>query len=1066
MKLKTDMNESNYLNIIAQMNESTVVAEYEPQQRETVAYQSEAQLEDSLINQLMTQGYEYPHIHTEEELVANLRHELERLNGVTLTDGEWKRLLNEQIAGDNMTIEDKTERLQYKDSHILSLKRDDGSMKNIRLIDKKDIYNNSVQVIHQYKVDVPTASGGVRKNRYDVTILVNGLPMVHIELKRRGVSIKEAFNQINRYQRDSFGAGKALFEYVQVFVISNGTQTKYYSNTTRYAQEKEIQKAGRKVLKQSNSFEFTSYWSDAQNNVLTDLMDFAATFLSKHTLMNVLTRYCVFTADKMLMVMRPYQIAAAEKILLRIATASNNKWQGTIKAGGYIWHTTGSGKTLTSFKTAQLASRMPEVDKVLFVVDRKDLDYQTMKEYDKFEKDSANSNSNSNILRRQLEDPSCRIIITTIQKLSTLLRKKDLELSVLKKNVVMIFDECHRGQFGDMHTLITRKFTSYYMFGFTGTPIFAANASTGRRSALCTTEDAFGERLHTYTIINAINDKNVLKFKVDYVSTMKMKGDVKDKKVWGIDTDEALHSPQRIANNVGYILHNFDMKTKQNERYMMSKLQNIAEVAKGRKGAKEQKGRQSMTGFNSIFAVDSVPSAIAYYREFKHQQEDIPEDERLRIATIFTFAANEAEDEYGTIDDENPEGTEQMDAVSRDALESAIEDYNKMFGTSYDTSGEKFQNYYKDVSLRMKNKEIDILIVVGMFLTGFDSQTVNTLWVDKNLRLHGLLQAYSRTNRILNAVKDCGNIVCFRNLEERTNESFALFGDKNAKGIILMRPYKDYYEGYVDDKGKAHPGYKELVERLRDEYPTIALPHIVGEELKKNFVVLFGNILKMRNLLSTFDEFNPEDETERQQEQLVSEADMQDYTSWYNDLHDEYRKQAQGGEAENINDDIEFEMELVKQVQINIDFILSLVNEYHAGNCKNKSIVAKIQKAIGASPDMRNKKDLIERFIESITPQSGGESDDIYAQWEAFIAQRKAEELDNIITEENLRRDAAYEFMKRAFSDGYVTETGTSITEVLPPMGLFGKGNKRAIKKATVLQKLKDYFERFYELGG
>ena len=1059
------MEKASYRNVIAQMEESTVVSEYIPQQREATVYQSEAQLEEALIEQLVKQGYGNPDIHDEEGLVANLRSELERLNGVTLTDGEWKRLLNEQIAGDNLTIEDKTERLQYKDSHILCLKRDDGSMKNIRLIDKKDLYNNSVQVINQYKVEAATASGVVRKNRYDVTILVNGLPMVHIELKRRGVSIKEAFNQINRYQRDSFGAGKALFEYVQVFVISNGTQTKYYSNTTRYAQEKEIQKAGKKVLKQSNSFEFTSFWSDAQNNVLTDLSDFAATFLAKHTLLNVLVKYCVFTVDKMLMVMRPYQIAAAEKILLRIATAANNKWQGTIKAGGYIWHTTGSGKTLTSFKTAQLASRMAEVDKVLFVVDRKDLDYQTMKEYDKFEKDSANSNSNSNVLRRQLDDAQCRIIITTIQKLSTLLRKKDVELNVLDKNVVMIFDECHRSQFGDMHSLITRRFNRYFMFGFTGTPIFAANAAAGRKSALCTTEDVFGERLHTYTIINAINDKNVLKFKVDYVSTMKMKGDVKDKKVWGIDTDEALRSPQRIANNVGYILQNFAMKTKRNEHYMMSKLQNVAEVARSRRGAKEKKDRQSMAGFNSIFAVDSVPSAIAYYREFKRQQEELAEDERLRVATIFTFAANEAEDEYGTIDDENPEGTEQMDAVSRDALESAIMDYNAMFGTSYDTSGEKFQNYYKDVSLRMKNKEIDILIVVGMFLTGFDSQTVNTLWVDKNLKLHGLLQAYSRTNRILNAVKDCGNIVCFRNLEERTNESFALFGDKNAKGIILMRPYKDYYEGYVDEKGKAHPGYRKLVEQLKEDYPTIALPYIVGEKLKKNFVVLFGNILKMRNLLSTFDEFNPEDEAERQDEQMVTEAELQDYTSWYNDLHDEYRKQSQAGEDENINDDIEFEMELVKQVQINIDFILNLVSEYHEGNCKDKAIVLKIQKAIGASPDMRNKKDLIERFIEGITPQTGDGDNDVYKQWEEYVARCKDEELDVIISEENLRRDAAYEFMRRAFSDGYVTETGTAITEVLPPMGLFGKGNKRAIKKATVLQKFKDFFERFYEIG-
>lgn len=1050
-------------NIILEQEHTTVVAKYSPQERDLSAYQSEAQLEKELIAQLVAQGYEYPSIKDEEALLANLRLQLERLNDIHLTDAEWKRLLEGQLVSETMGIEEKTTLIQQ--SHILNLTLDDGTTKNIRLLDKRNIHNNHLQVINQY---VP--AGGTHSNRYDVTILVNGLPLVHIELKKRGGSIREAFNQINRYQRESFWAGKALFEYVQVFVISNGTQTKYYSNTTRFAREQEAdkeKKAKRKV--ESNSFEFTSYWSDAENQLIVDLEDFAETFLAKRTLLNILTRYCVFTVDRTLLVMRPYQIAATERILLRIQTALYNRWQGTTRAGGYIWHTTGSGKTLTSFKTAQLASRMEGVDKVLFVVDRQDLDYQTMKEYDNFEKDCANSNSNSNILLRQLNDPEKHIIITTIQKLSGLVKRKQDDIKVLGQNIVMIFDECHRSQFGEMHQVITRKFKKYLIFGFTGTPIFAVNAgkSGGRFS---TTAQVFGGEpdekgqptrpLHTYTIVNAINDKNVLKFKVDYVRTVKAKEGISDESVWGILDKKAIMADSRVEGNVAYILRNFDLKTKRSESYAMSRLLNVKEVLRKGKKAEEQKGKVAVKGFNSILACDSVPLAIKYYDEMKRQIAE--SGSPLRIATIFTFAANEDESDEATgMIEEDPEAVGTLDATSKEALERAIQDYNKLFGTSYDTSGDKFQNYYKDVSLRMKNKEIDVLIVVGMFLTGFDAKTLNTLWVDKNLRMHGLLQAYSRTNRILNAVKDCGNIVCFRNLEQQTNDCFQLFGDKDAGGIIMMRPFRDYYEGYTDDKGIYHPGYCDIAHELQDRFPVGSLPFIIGEQIKKDFVRLFGSYLKAYNLLTTFDEFNPDTEEETLAVRIIAEGERQDYLSWYYDLYEEFRTDKKGGEKASIEDDLEFEIELVKQVQIDITYILMLVQKYHDSNCKDKEIVIRIQKEMSASPDLRNKKELIERFIQRMNPTPGG---DIYAEWEQYIETERYAELDRIIQEEHLKEDETLSFVERAFEDGYISDGGTAITKILPPMPVIGGGKKRAEKKTRVVERLRQFLDRFLPL--
>ncbi len=1032
----------NNFNLVTQSTESTVVAEYESSERRAETYQSEADLEREFLRLLGDMGYEYLNIHSEEELIPNLRKQLELLNNYGFTDSEWEQFFKNCIAGANDDIEKKTRRIQ--EDFVQILRRDNGETKNILLIDKKNIHNNRLQVIHQY-----TETRGVRENRYDVTVLVNGLPLVHIELKRRGVAIREAFNQINRYSRDSFWASNGLFDYVQIFVISNGTNTKYYSNTTRYNHIKEAENAQRKG-KTSNSFEFTSFWADAKNKIIPDLTDFTKTFFAKHTLLNILTRYCVFTSENMLLVMRPYQIVATEKILERIQIAKNYKLFGSVKAGGYIWHTTGSGKTLTSFKTAQLASRLDYIDKVLFVVDRKDLDYQTMKEYDRFEKGAANSNTSTAILKRQLEDNGAKIIITTIQKLSTFI-KKNAGHPVSDKHVVLIFDECHRSQFGDMHLAITKFFKKYYLFGFTGTPIFSVNALSSGNPTMRTTEQAFGMKLHTYTIVDAINDKNVLPFRVDYISTMKEEPEIDDKEVWDIDREKAFLAPERISKVVEYILDHFAQKTKQNEKsYAFRQLVNIEEVARAKSGsdAQELRNKVQLKGFNSIFAVSSIEAAKLYYLEFQKQMKEHPGKE-LKVATIYSFAPNE-EEQDGLLGEENSDDTNGLDASSRDFLDRAIKEYNAHFGTNYDTSSEKFPNYYKDVSLRMKNKEIDILIVVNMFLTGFDATTLNTLWVDKNLKMHGLVQAYSRTNRILNTIKTFANIVCFRNLQKRTDDAISLFGDREAGGVVLMRGYKDYLNGYTDDKGEYHKGYIDLVSELQDGFP-LEEERITGEERQKQFIRLFGAFLRMRNLLTCYDDFKEDD--------ILSERDLQDYCGRYQDLRDEWKAKAARGEKEDISDDIVFEIELIKQIEINIDYILLLVTKYHDTHCQDKEVLVTIRKAIDASPELRSKKALIESFIAGVT-----EVTDVMNEWHEYVATEKEKQLAEIIAEENLKDEETRKFIENAFRDGEVRTTGTDIDRLMPPISRFGGGD-RAKKKTTVIEKIKAFFERFFGIG-
>lgn len=1036
----------SYFNIVAQSSESTVVTEYKPQAKRSEAYQSEAELEREFIRLLQELGYEYLPIHKEKDLVDNLRLQLEAVNGYRFSDEEWGRFFSEVLANPKSGIVEKTRLIQ--EDFVQVLRRDDGSSKNITLFDKKNIHNNRLQVINQYAVS--KEEGAAHDNRYDVTVLVNGLPMVHIELKRRGVPIREAFNQIDRYQRDSFWAASGLFEYVQIFVVSNGTNTKYYSNTTRFNHIKDANSHKVKKEKTSNSFEFTSFWADAGNRIIPDLVDFTKTFFCKHTILNILARYCVFTSEHMLLVMRPYQIVATERILNRIEIANNYKKFGMVAGGGYIWHTTGSGKTLTSFKTAQLASKLDYIDKVLFVVDRKDLDYQTMKEYDRFEKGAANSNTSTAILKRQLEDDGAKIIITTIQKLATFI-KKNAGHAVFDKRVVIIFDECHRSQFGDMHLAITKYFRKYHLFGFTGTPIFAVNAGTGKKPTLRTTEQAFGDQLHTYTIVDAINDRNVLPFRVDYIKTMEMEPDIDDKEVWDIDRERAFLAPEHIRLVTDYILTHFDQKTYRGSKtYTFSVLQNIADVASasGKAAIEEVKQKQRVSGFNSIFAVSSVEAAKLYYAEFQRQMAETPQ-RRLKVALIYSYGANEAETD-GILDEENSEDTSALDANSRDFLEKAIRDYNEMFHTNYSTDGDKFQNYYKDVSLRMKNKELDLLIVVNMFLTGFDATTLNTLWVDKNLKMHGLIQAYSRTNRILNSIKTFGNIVCFRNLQKRTDDAIALFGDKNAGGIVLMRGYKDYYSGYEDDDGKYHPGYADMIEELTEKFP-LTEERIIGEQKQREFIVLFGAILRMRNLLTSFDDFAGNE--------ILSERDLQDYLGRYQDLRDEWKNRKPTGEKEDITDDIVFEIELIKQIEINIDYILMLVKKYHDSHCDDKEVLITIRKAVDASPELRSKKALIETFIAGIN-----DVDDVMLEWRAFVAEEKERQLSAIIREEDLKDAETRKFIEASFRDGSVKTSGTTIDKLLPPMSRFGGGN-RAEKKQGVIDKLKAFFGRFFGIG-
>jgi len=1003
---------------IALSSESTVVAEFVPESlgvRES-GYQSEAGLEKSFIEQLQVQAYEYLPLTSEAMLIANLRLQLERLNKIEFSDGEWEHFFSTCIASTNDGIIEKTARIQ--EDHVQVLKREDGSSKNIYLVDKQNIHNNSLQVTNQY--EVPQANGankgGVHANRYDVTVLVNGIPMVHVELKRRGVDIREAFNQINRYQRDSFWAGCGLFEYVQLFVISNGTLTKYYSNTVRDGHLAE-QKAKRSRQKTSNSFAFTSWWADAKNQPITELAGFTKTFFARHSLLNILTRYCVFDVDRKLLVMRPYQIVAAECILLRIATSTNHRQLGTAAAGGYIWHTTGSGKTLTSFKAAQLARNLPDIDKVLFVVDRKDLDYQTMREYERFEKGAANSNTSTAVLQKQLEDPHARIIITTIQKLSRFV-VKNKKHPVYDAQVVVIFDECHRSQFGDMHADIIRVFKRYHLFGFTGTPIFADNAGSSGNPLRRTTEQAFGDKLHTYTIVDAISDKNVLPFRVDYINTIKASSGIKDKKVPAIDTEQALLAPERIAQIAGYIHEHFDQKTKRNASY--------------------RHAGKRLAGFNSLFATASIDAAKRYYSTFAKLQQDLLPAQRLKIGLIYSFAANE-ETGDGLLGEEGFE-TGGLDQSSRDFLDAAIVDYNAMFSTSFDTSADKFQNYYKDLSQRLKMRELDLVIVVNMFLTGFDATTLNTLWVDKNLKAHGLIQAYSRTNRILNSVKTYGNIVSFRNLEQETNDALALFGNKDAKGIVLLKPFSEYYAEY-----------QKKVAELAELFPLGKA--IIGESAQKAFIKLFSAILRLKNILTAFDDFAGDE--------ILSERDFQDYQSLYLNLYAEFRSTSEA-EKESINDDVVFEIELIKQVEINVDYILILVEKYlkAKGTGADKEILTTIERAINASPSLRNKKDLIVRFVDSISTKAR-----VDEEWLSFVAARKAEELEQIIIDENLNADETQTFIDNAFRDGAIPTTGTAITKILPPVSRFAKNNNHSMKKQTVLDKFAAFFERYFGLA-
>lgn len=991
---------------IAITSESTVVAELDPKTSKAQAYESESALEAAFIELLKDQAYEFLPITDEAALISNLKFQIEKLNKIDFSDTEWKRFFTESISSEKDGVIEKTRRFQ--EDYIRILKRDNGESKNIYLIDKQYIHNNSLQVLNQYEVE------GVRKNRYDVTVLVNGLPIVHIELKRRGVDIREAFNQINRYQRDSFWAGSGLFQYVQLFVISNGTFTKYYSNTVRDQHIKESS-GNTRIKKSSNSYEFTSWWADANNKPIYDLISFGKTFFAKHSLLNILTKYCVFTSDQMLLAMRPYQIVATERVLQKIAMSENQKTLGTIDAGGYVWHTTGSGKTLTSFKTAQIASKMASVDKVLFVVDRKDLDYQTMKEYNRFQEGAANASNSTKQLQERLEDPSAKIIITTIQKLSKFIALNQNH-EVQKKRVVLIFDECHRSQFGDMHTAIKKAFSNYNLFGFTGTPIFAANASSGNNPNLRTTEQAFGVKLHTYTIVDAITDKNVLPFRVDYVNTIKMPDVIVDRKVGAIDTEKALLAPERITKIAEYVLEHFNQKTRRSHAYVLK--------------------NKRVSGFNSLMATASIEAAKRYYATFKELQKGKPAEARLKVGIIFSYAPNEDEID-GLLPDEEFEASN-LDTSSRDFLEAAIKDYNEIYSTNFDTSSDGFSGYYANLSEKLKKREIDLVIVVNMFLTGFDSTTLNTLWVDKNLRLHGLLQAYSRTNRILNSVKTYGNIVCFRDLEEATNDSIKLFGNKDAGGIVILKPFREYYDEY-----------STLVSELTKKFNPGDLP--ASEAAQREFINLYNKILRLQNILTSFDDFTGNE--------ILPERTFQDYQSTYLEIY-QGLKRVEDGDKESIIEDLVFEIELVKQVEINVDFILILIRSLKGASAdQNKEIKATINKTVLSSYSLRSKKDLIEKFVDSINNDS-----DVEGAWRDFIAEQKKVELEAIIKEENLDGAATEEFMSKAFADGELRTAGTAVIKLLPAKNMFSPALEHALQKAFVIDKLKAFFERFSNL--
>lgn len=988
------------LKLLAQNTTSTIAVEFTPSKRQNSSYQSEAQLEKELIATLQAQGYEYAKITDEKSLESNLRTKLEELNSTTLSDTEWRRFFAQVLSRANASIVEKSVLIQ--EDYIQPLERDNGSIINFKLIDKADIHKNSLQVINQYEATTPT-----RSHRYDVSILVNGLPLVHIELKRRGVSLKEAFNQINRYGRESFFSGSGLFEFVQIFVISNGTQSKYYSNTTRDFHIKT--KQGIKTTKTSNSFEFTSYFSDEKNTIIDDLIDFAKTFFARHTLLNILCHYCVLDVDRKLLVLRPYQIAACEKILQQIAISYHNKFyekSSEQKSGGYIWHTTGSGKTLTSFKTAQLVSKIQESAKVLFVVDRKDLDYQTMREYDRFQKGAATGSKSTKELQSRLNstDKNHKIIITTIQKLSRFIAQAEKDHTIFNEHIVMIFDECHRSQFGQMQKDIAKAFKKLYLFGFTGTPIFAANAL-----GFETTERVFGACLHRYTIIHAIRDHNVLPFRVDYHTTTKDTTQI---------TDEILLNPTRIEHITRYILDHFTTHTKRN-----AKSYNL--------NGKHTKG------FNALFATQSIPMAMRYYEEFQAQQASLPESQRLKIGIIYSYAPNDE------LEEENSEDTTALPKSQRDFLDAAISDYNAIFACRFDSSADNFQNYYKDFSLKLKNRELDLAIVVNMFLTGFDATTLNTLYVDKSLRYHGLLQAYSRTNRILNSVKSFGNIIAFRDLQRNTDDALALFSDENAKGIVFLRSLEEYLQGYTDEKGQKHKGYNELTKELTDKFPLESFRQATLKQSdKKHFLALFGELLKLRNILEIFDNFSDP----------LNERDKQDYQSHYISTYEELRKDKDDKES-NL-DEVEFEVELLAQVEVSIEYILELIAKYHKDQATNYEPILKL---LDSSLSLRSKKELFLRFIDSLHTQSNVEKD-----FSAYIKTHKNNALQDIINALNLDPKKTKEFMQDSFERGELRDYGRAFDEILPPSPLFGKGAEQTHKvRKQALEKLQAFFELF-----
>lgn len=992
---------------IAEMTGGIILSRFEKPARVHESYQTEQQLETRLIEQLLAQGYELFSGTTSSDLYTNVQHQIERLNQVTFTPAEWTRFLREYLDAPSDGMIEKTRKIQENDTYDFTF--DNGYVKNIQLIDKKNLSRNHLQVAHQIR------QTGTHHNRYDVTLLVNGLPLVHIELKKRGVPLSEAFNQIHRYSKESFNTENSLYKYVQLFIISNGTYTRYFANTT--AQNK-------------NHYEFTCEWADAKNHPIRDLEDFTATFFEKRTLLEVLTKYCVFDVNNTLLIMRPYQIAATERILWKIASSYELKQSGTSEAGGFIWHTTGSGKTLTSFKAARLATGLPYIDKVFFVVDRKDLDYQTMKEYQKFQPDSVNGSRDTRALKASIESNDNKIIVTTIQKLNEFV-KKNPRHAVYQQQCVLIYDECHRSQFGEAQKNIQKNFRHYYQFGFTGTPIFPENAS-----GVQTTASVFGRQLHSYVITDAIRDGKVLKFKVDYHNISSQfrsaEQETDDEQLKVVESKLLLH-PERIAEITKYILTVFDTKTHRNEHYTV-------------------KDRR-LNGFNAMLAVQSVEAAKLYYESFTQQQAHLEVDKRLKVATIFSFSANEEQAMIGEIQDETFEPSA-LHSSAKEFLERAIRDYNQQFQTNFSTNGNSFQDYYKDLSQRVKNREVDLLIVVGMFLTGFDAPTLNTLFVDKNLRYHGLIQAFSRTNRILNKVKRFGNVVCFRDLEQATKDAIRTFGDENSLNVILERSYREYMDGFVDDEtGQAVKGYRAVCEELVERFPEPT--EIASESEKKEFARLFGEFLKTETILRNFDEFS-------HCEEIISERQLQDMKSVYVDIREsviDSGKSGDGGKQLTIDfSDIEFQIELLKTDEINLDYILTLILEKSQSSEDEQMWQTEVKRLIRSSLGTRAKESLILNFIHTVDLSKLKKQDEILDAFYHYAKEEKAKQIDQLQQEENLRGDVT-RFVEKSINKGFVSSSGTELDHLIQDTSR--RRGAREKKKQTVLQKIQNLVDVF-----